>query len=140
MLNRIDSELCLDDFIAEPWDVSELATRIRCAVRKTNNADNKEIIRCGDLVIDMAKCEVSVAGRLLALTFREYELLKFLVYNRGRVHTRDALLKAVWGYDYYGGDRTVDGHIRRLRSKTENSTHTFIETVRNIGYKFKEQL
>ena len=71
------------------------------------------------------------------LTFREYELLKFLAGNRGRVFTREALLNKVWGYDYYGGDRTVDVHIRRLRSKTEDSNHAFIETVRNIGYRFK---
>ena len=101
--------------------------------------DNEELIRCGDLVIDLAKCEVSLSGRLIPLTFKEYELLRFLASNRGRVFTREALLNKVWGYDYYGGDRTVDVHIRRLRSKIEDPTHTFIETVRNIGYKFRDE-
>jgi len=87
----------------------------------------------------MDNCEVTVDGRLVTLTFKEYELLRFLASNRGRVFTRDVLLNEVWGYDYYGGDRTVDVHIRRLRSKIEDSTHIFIETVRNIGYRFRKQ-
>jgi DNA-binding response OmpR family regulator len=74
----------------------------------------------------------------VTLTFKEFELLRFLASNMGRVFTREALLNEVWGYEYYGGDRTVDVHIRRLRSKLEDPAHTFIETVRNIGYKFKE--
>jgi two-component system alkaline phosphatase synthesis response regulator PhoP len=74
------------------------------------------------------------------LTFREYQLLKFLASNKGKVFTREALLNKVWGWDYYGGDRTVDVHIRRLRSKIEDPTHTFIETVRNIGYRLRENL
>jgi two-component system alkaline phosphatase synthesis response regulator PhoP len=74
---------------------------------------------------------------VVEFTFREYELLRFLAANEGRVFTRDTLLDRVWGYDYYGGDRTVDVHIRRLRSKIEDAGHTFIETVRNIGYRFR---
>ena len=97
---------------------------------------SKEIIRCGDLVIDLAKCEVSIGDKIVILTFKEYQLLQFLSSNQGKVFTREALLNKVWGYEYYGGDRTVDVHIRRLRSKIEDSSHTFIETVRNIGYKF----
>jgi DNA-binding response OmpR family regulator len=72
----------------------------------------------------------------VSLTFREYELLKFLATNPGRVFTRDALLNGVWGEDFFGGDRTVDVHIRRLRSKIEDEANNFIETVRNIGYRF----
>jgi two-component system alkaline phosphatase synthesis response regulator PhoP len=81
---------------------------------------------------------VYVGTRLVNLTFMEYELLKFLATNKGRVFSRSKLLDEIWGYDYYGGDRTVDVHIRRLRSKIEDATHTFISTVRNIGYRFKE--
>jgi DNA-binding response OmpR family regulator len=132
----IDSNLEIDDFVVKPWDLTELVTRIRRIINWTDNAQSKDLIKCGDLVIDIAKCEVSVGGKLLALTFKEYELLKFLAKNRGRVFSRDALLNEVWGYDYYGGDRTVDVHVRRLRSKIEDANHTFIETVRNIGYKF----
>ena len=93
----------------------------------------------GDLKIDQARCEVSVGEKLVSLTFKEYELLKFLVTNRGRVFTRESLLDKVWGFDYFGGDRTVDVHVRRLRSKIEDAEHSFIETVRGIGYRFKDE-
>jgi len=78
-------------------------------------------------------------GRIVELTFKEYELLKFLMNDRGRVFTREALLNKVWGYDYFGGDRTVDVHVRRLRSKIELSDIEYIETVRNIGYRFTRE-
>jgi two-component system alkaline phosphatase synthesis response regulator PhoP len=136
ILDGVDSNLDIDDFVVRPFNMSELVARIRRIINRTNTLDNQDFMRCGDLVIDLAKCEVSVSGRLIVLTFKEYELLKFLMRHKGKVFTRDALLNEVWGYDYYGGDRTVDVHIRRLRSKTEDSSHTFIETVRNIGYKF----
>lgn len=136
-LDSLDSAATIDDFVVEPWDATEVVARAKRALWRTNKIDSKELIKCGDLVIDLAKCEVSLSGRLVALTFKEYELLRFLASNKGRVFTREALLNKVWGYDYYGGERTVDVHIRRLRSKIEDSTHTFIETVRNIGYKFK---
>jgi two-component system alkaline phosphatase synthesis response regulator PhoP len=89
------------------------------------------------LVIYLARYEVRLGGRLVELTFREYKLLSFLAANRGQVFTREVLLNKVWGYDYFGGDRTVDVHIRRLRSKVEDANHTFIDTVRNIGYRFR---
>ena len=137
ILDTLDIDLNIDDFVIKPCDVRELVLRIKRLLQKTSNIDSSEQIRCGDLIIDLAKCEVTLEGKLVVLTFKEYELLKFLASNRGRVFTREALLNKVWGYDYYGGDRTVDVHIRRLRSKTEDSNHTFIETVRNIGYRFK---
>lgn len=137
MLDSIEATPDIDDFILQPCDVKELVLRAKRLLPKTGHRDSSELISCDDLVIDLANCEVTLAGRRITLTFKEYELLKFLASNRGRVFTREALLNKVWGYDYYGGDRTVDVHIRRLRSKTEDSTHTFIETVRNIGYRFK---
>jgi len=123
-----------DDFIVRPFDNLELIARARRLLQK--NASEEEIVRAGDLEIDLAKCEVRVQGKIVELTFKEYELLKFLLKDRGRVFTREALLNKVWGYDYFGGDRTVDVHVRRLRSKIELSDQTFIETVRNIGYRF----
>ena len=102
------------------------------------NIDGGNLIKHGDLVLDLIKYEVSVAGRLIDLSFKEYELLKILISNKGRVLNRQTLLDKVWGYDYYGGDRTVDVHIRRLRSKIEDADHEFIQTVRNVGYKFKD--
>jgi DNA-binding response OmpR family regulator len=129
----------IDDFVIRPYDLRELNLRVARLLRKTGRADSGELIRCGDLIIDQARCEVAVAGRPIDLTYREYELLRFLAGHVGRVYTRDALLDKVWGYDYYGGDRTVDVHIRRLRSKVEDSAHSFIETVRNIGYRFRNE-
>jgi DNA-binding response OmpR family regulator len=138
-LDNVNGHLdAVDDFVIAPCDVRELVLRLRRLLRQTGITDDSALIQCGDLVIDIAKYEVSVAGRRIMLTFKEYELLKFLASNRGRVFTREALLDKVWGYDYYGGDRTVDVHIRRLRSKIEDSTHFFIETVRNIGYRFRK--
>jgi DNA-binding response OmpR family regulator len=126
----------VDDFVASPFHADELDLRITRLLRRTA-ANAGEDLSCGELQIDTARCEVSVAGREVVLTFKEYELLKFLVANQGRVCTRDVLLDKVWGHDYYGGDRTVDVHIRRLRSKIEDAGHTFIETVRNIGYRLR---
>jgi DNA-binding response OmpR family regulator len=125
------------DFVVKPIDLDELVLRIKRLLQRKNDTTTGEIIECGDLLIDLAQCEVSVSGRLVGLTFKEYELLRFLASNPGRVFMRDKLLNEVWGYDYFGGDRTVDVHIRRLRSKIEDANHTFIETVRNIGYRFR---
>jgi two-component system alkaline phosphatase synthesis response regulator PhoP len=136
ILDGVDSDFDIDDFIVRPFSLPELATRIKRLVNRTKKEAVQDSVRGGDLVIDVDRCEVSVNGRLVVLTFKEYELLKFLLRHKGKVFTREALLNEVWGYDYYGGDRTVDVHIRRLRSKIEDADHTFIETVRNIGYKF----
>ncbi|MDD4859324.1 MAG: response regulator transcription factor [Dehalococcoidales bacterium] len=138
MLARLNGQLDADDFIVQPADIAELTLRIIKLLEKTQRAASGEMITSGDLTIDMGKCEVTVDGRLTDLTYREYELLKFLASHPGRVYSREALLNRVWGYDFYGGDRTVDVHIRRLRSKIEDPAHDFIETVRNIGYRFIE--
>ena len=140
LLGRVDGQFnYVDDFVAEPFEPAELQLRIRRLLKKDQDVEGEETLKCGELLIDMAKCEVSVGGRPVVLTYKEYELLKFLVNNQGRVCTRDMLLDKVWGIDYFGGDRTVDVHIRRLRSKVEDPAHTFIETVRNIGYRFKAE-
>ena len=125
----------VDDFLVSPYTISELELRIQ-RILHGNNMNSINIFKHKDLVIDTAKCEVTVEGRVVKLTFKEYELLKFLAMGKGHVYTREILLNKVWGYDYYGGDRTVDVHVRRLRNKIEDSNHTFIETVRNIGYRF----
>jgi DNA-binding response OmpR family regulator len=135
-LDVLDSAVDVDDFVMEPWDTAELIARVRRILNRKLDGKSSELIRCGDVTIDPAKCEVAFRGRLVELTFREYELLKFLAGNRGKVFSRDALLDKVWGYDFYGGDRTVDVHIRRLRSKLDESD--CIETVRNMGYRFKD--
>ena len=128
----------IDDFIVEPPDINELVLRINRLLHCSSGAEQTESVKFDDMVIDLARCEVSIKGKPVQLTFKEYELLKFLASNRGRVFSRDVILNRVWGYDYYGGDRTVDVHVRRLRSKIEESgEQTYIETVRNIGYRFK---
>ncbi len=139
-LDSIDGSLDVDDILISPYGTKELVLRIKRVLHRTSGMNNSETIRCDGLVIDLAKCEVTLEGKLVVLTFREYELLKFLVSNKGRVFTREALLNKVWDYDYYGGDRTIDVHIRRLRSKIDESDYTFIETVRNIGYRFREDM
>jgi len=135
-LNGFDSSV--DDFVVKPWQVNEVTARIKRILMQKRDIGSEDIIRCGDLVVDLANYEVSLGNKLILLTFREYQLLKFLVSNKGKVFTREVLLNKVWGWDYYGGDRTVDVHIRRLRSKIEDPTHTFIETIRNIGYRLRE--
>lgn len=124
-----------DDFVILPALPEELAARVRMAVRK-RTPESSDIIRAGDLTLDLANYRVAVAGHPVELTFKEYELLRFLMQNPDKVLTREALLKRVWGYDYFGGSRTVDVHIRRLRSKLEDRGHVFIETIRNVGYRF----
>jgi DNA-binding response OmpR family regulator len=135
-LDQLGDYLGTDDFIVKPYDTRELVARARKLLQRIDHQE--EVLNLGDMVIDTANCEVRVEGKIVELTFKEYELLKFLAQDRGRVFTRESLLNQVWGYDYFGGDRTVDVHIRRLRSKIEFSGQTFIETVRNIGYRFKK--
>ncbi len=133
----LDPTLTVEDFIFSPLGDAELRTRVRRILWKTGSWDSGQVIRIGDLVIDQERYEIAVAGRRVILTFKEYQLLCLLATNPGRVYSREALLSRVWGYDYFGGTRTVDVHIRRLRSKVEDATHLFIETVRNVGYRFR---
>lgn len=139
VLRNLDTNAFIDDFILEPFNLQELSTRInRLLKRHRPKEASEEFLKSGDIVIDLARCEVSVAGRTVDLTFTEYELLKLLMSKKGHVFTRETLLNKIWGYDYFGGDRTVDVHITRLRSKIEDPSHSFIETVRNIGYRIKD--
>ena len=136
LITPTDWYLKVDDFLVSPYSTSELDLRIQRILHRNNVMNGMDLFKYKDLVIDPAKCEVILEGIQVKLTFKEYELLKFLALGKGHVYTRETLLNKVWGYGYYGGDRTVDVHVRRLRSKIENANHTFIETVRNIGYRF----
>lgn len=129
----------LQDLFCRPLRVAECVARILILYKKTNKITDKNVIRCRDLEIDVSKYEVRVSGEKIDLTYTEYELLKFLATHPDHVFTRDVLLNKVWGYEYYGGARTVDVHVRRLRSKIEFKSKRFIDTVRNIGYKFISQ-
>lgn len=127
----------IDDFARIGSTTDEIAVRAKRILAKKKPAAHTHKIEAGNLVIDTDKYEVFIDERLINLTFKEYELLRFLASNPGRVFTRDVLLNRVWGDDYFGGDRTVDVHIRRLRGKIEDQYNSFIDTVRNIGYRFK---
>ncbi|MDD5189508.1 MAG: response regulator transcription factor [Dehalococcoidales bacterium] len=127
-----------DDFAIKPYHAAEIAARIKRVLQHNLPPASENQIVAGNLVIDTAKYEVYRNGLLIELTFKEYELLKFLAGNPGRVYSRDALLNQIWGEDYFGGDRTVDVHIRRLRGKIEDDGQSYIDTVRNIGYRFKK--
>ena len=96
-------------------------------------------IRSGEVIIDESSYTAKIKGRVLDLTFKEFELLKYLAQHPGRVFTRSQLLQEIWGYDYFGGTRTVDVHIRRLRSKLGPEFEAIIGTVRNVGYRFSVQ-
>jgi len=134
-LDRVGSDLELDDFMVLPVSAPELVRRIERALWRRHGVDSENFVHCGALTLDLSNYRVTVGGEPLVMTFQEYELLRFLAMNVGRVFTREQLLNRVWGYDYFGGARTVDVHIRRIRSKIEIHGHSFIETVRNVGYR-----
>jgi DNA-binding response OmpR family regulator len=121
------------DFVASPPQAAELGVRIR-RMMKQSAAD--ELLVFGDLELNPLTYQASLAAAPLDLTYMEYELLRFFVENRGRVWTREQLLSKVWGYDYYGGARTVDVHVRRLRAKVGEERAEWITTVRSVGYRF----
>ena len=133
-----DTLFAVDDFVIEPSGLDEITLRVKKLLKETYAVDGKDVIRNNGLVIDLARREATLEGKTLDLTFTEYGLLVFLAANSGRVFSREALLNKIWGSDYYGGDRTVDVHIRRLRAKIEWGQHSFIETVRGVGYRFKK--
>jgi len=125
------------DFCFPPFCAEEFAVRIGLLIARSGRNDSDNVIQQGEIRIDLERYEVTVSGRKVDLTFKEYELLRVLASNPGHVYSREALLQTVWAYDYYGGTRTVDVHIRRLRSKINDVEHRFIETVWNVGYRFR---
>ena len=138
-VSDLDPALGIDDFVVSPINPDELVTRAKMVIRRTASPEDSSVIRMGELVINPTSYEVSLRGRRINLRFKEYELLRLLATNPGRVFTREVLLSRIWGYDYFGGTRTVDVHIRRLRSKIEVPDHSFIETIWNVGYRFRAQ-
>ncbi|HEY0889025.1 MAG TPA: response regulator transcription factor [Nocardioides sp.] len=131
----------MDDVVLHTCGPAELEARIRLAIGRlaaARDAADPEahVIRSGEVVVDDASYTAKVGGRSLDLTFKEFELLKYLAQHPGRVFSRQQLLQEVWGYDYFGGTRTVDVHVRRLRAKLGPENETLIGTVRNVGYRF----
>lgn len=128
-----------DDYMTKPFSIRELLARIKAVLRRTEdkNVNNENIIKVRDIKIDIEKHEVRKDDRVLELTLKEFELLKMLARNRGKVLSRDVILDRIWGYEYFGDTRTVDVHIRHLRKKIDDNEGAFIETVRGVGYKMK---
>jgi DNA-binding response OmpR family regulator len=140
-LSAFTSEWGVDDVILDTAGPAEIEARVRIAVGRieadnfANDPSSREI-RTGEIVIDENSYTAKIKGRSLDLTFKEFELIKFLAQHPGRVFTRAQLLQEIWGYDYFGGTRTVDVHIRRLRSKLGPEHEAIVGTVRNVGYRF----
>lgn len=133
---NLDVTRGIDDFICAPYNIHEFELRIRNVLWRRHSVQIQDLIVRGDLLINLGNYEVTIRGKAIDLTLKEYELLKHLARHRGRVFTRDELLTAVWGYDYFSGTRTVDVHVRRLRMKIERHGVHIITTVRGVGYKF----
>lgn len=144
-LAGLDDQWAVTDFVLSTAGPAELATRLALASAPRHAGEPEENppgrsentpLRVGDVVVDEASWTVRAGGEPLNLTFKEFELLKFLIAHPGRVMTREQLLHEVWGTDYYGGTRTVDVHIRRLRAKLGPERESLIGTIRNVGYRF----
>jgi DNA-binding winged helix-turn-helix (wHTH) protein len=136
IIEQLDPVQELDDFMLAPVRESELVARVQLVLWRHGRALARNTLAAGDLVVDLSNYQVFESGRAITLTFKEFELLRFLMAHNQQVFTRETLLNRVWGYNYYGGSRTVDVHIRRLRSKLEAGGKRYIETVRNVGYRF----
>ncbi|MDX6738189.1 response regulator transcription factor [Actinocorallia sp. A-T 12471] len=138
-LAALTPEWGLDDVLLQASGPAEVEARLRLAIGRSSAGEAEDQpgeIRSGDLTIDEATYTARLRGRVLDLTFKEFELLKYLAQHPGRVFTRAQLLQEVWGYDYFGGTRTVDVHVRRLRAKLGAEYESLIGTVRNVGYRF----
>jgi DNA-binding response OmpR family regulator len=140
-LSATSADWGFDDVILDSAGPAEVDARVRVAIGKLEalriQADpTSGEIKSGDVIIDEKSYTAKIKGRSLDLTYKEFELLKYLAQHPGRVFTRSQLLQEIWGYDYFGGTRTVDVHIRRLRSKLGTEFEAIIGTVRNVGYRF----
>ena len=138
-LAAVNHEWGLTDVLLVDASPAEIEVRIRLATTKveaSTSLESSSEIKAGELSIDESSYSAKLRGRTLDLTFKEFELLKFLAQHPGRVFSRDQLLREVWGYDYFGGTRTVDVHVRRLRAKLGPENENLIGTVRNVGYRY----
>ncbi|MBI5788134.1 MAG: response regulator transcription factor [Candidatus Schekmanbacteria bacterium] len=137
-LKRFPSGLEFDDLALMPYKPKEISFRIDRLLERGEQFSEKEVLKIDDLIIYLARYEVRRQGKTVELTLKEYELLKYLLTHRGRAFTRESILNIIWGYDYYGGLRTVDVHIRRIRAKIRDEDEAYIKTVRGVGYMFRD--
>ena len=131
-MNQYDQ---IEDFIVAPFSEEELIARVKLVIVKNIQPLNENTLRLGSLSINPINYEVRLNNRLITLRYKEYELLRLLASNPAKVFSRESLLNEIWGYEYFGGTRTVDVHIRRIRSKIEDAKDLKIETVWNVGYR-----
>ncbi|MEW6662474.1 MAG: response regulator transcription factor [Bacillota bacterium] len=127
-----------DDYVVKPFSPRELVARVKALLKRSNNPlDAKALLQFGDMTIDIPGREVAVAGEKVALTPKEFSLLAYLAQNKGRVLTREQIMESVWDYEYFGDQRTVDTHIKKLREKLGEKGEQYIKTVWGVGYKFE---
>jgi DNA-binding response OmpR family regulator len=136
-LSLADSMSAAQELLVLPFLSEELTARVARARLRANGVEQGEMVRAGSLELNLATYQVTIAGEPVSFTFMEYELLKFLITHPNRVFSRESLLSAVWGYDYYGGARTVDVHVRRVRAKLRQEHAARLKTVRSVGYRFE---
>lgn len=134
---RFERAWQVSDVIFRPFEPVELGVRLKLAMWRDGQPAAEDLLVSGRIAINLANYEVTVNDSPIELTYKEYELLRFLITHPDRVHSRNSLLNYVWGYDYFGGTRTVDVHIRRLREKLGLEASEHIETVRNVGYRYR---
>ncbi len=134
-----ENEVISDGFIFSPQIGDELIPRVNFLLLKMKILIPKDSLVVGDMILNLEKYELTVNGEIVVLTFKEFEMLKLLLQNQNKVFTRINLLSTVWGYDYYGGSRTVDVHMRRLRVKIPPPYNNMLKTIRNVGYMFSHQ-
>lgn len=137
-IQTLDFSIGLEDFVLRSESFEELNLRLRFILWRLSKLDTKDTLKAGAVTMNLASYQAFVEGEPIDLTFKEFELLRFLMTHRGRVFSRDALLRHVWGEEYLGGTRTVDVHVRRLRAKIGPRFDELIQTVRNVGYKMVE--
>jgi len=130
------ADAVFDDFVLSPLDPLEVALRAGRLATKSIDTVPAEVVAFKDLSLNLATYQATIGSQPVDLTFMEYELLRFFVTNQTRVWSREQLLSRVWGYDYFGGARTVDVHVRRLRAKLGEERASWITTVRSVGYRF----
>jgi DNA-binding response OmpR family regulator len=135
-LDALGPDWEIDSFLIDPVPIPEALARIRIALG-SQVMESEGTVRVGDLAIDPTTYQVRLRGRPLDLTYKEFQLLFFLAQRPGRVYSRQQLLQEVWGYDFFGGTRTVDVHVRRLRAKLGAEHENMIATIRNVGYKLE---
>lgn len=130
-------ELGVDEYISKPFSPKILVARVEAVLRRSNTAATEELISVGDIVIDKSAHEVKVGGKSIELSYKEFELLTYFAENQGIALSREKILNNVWNYDYFGDARTIDTHVKKLRSKLGEKGSEYIKTIWGMGYKFE---